>query len=95
MSGYTLIGELGRGGMGVVYRATQENLHREVALKLLLAAAEEVTDVGVARFKREMAVLIELSHPGIVKLLDAGEMDGQRFYVMELLQGRDLASLRK
>ncbi|MBI4860383.1 MAG: serine/threonine protein kinase [Candidatus Riflebacteria bacterium] len=86
MATYTVLSELGRGGMGVVYRAVQRPLGREVALKLLLGetgSGREARD----RFLLEIRACIRLSHPGIIRILDAGEMDGRPFYVMELLVG--------
>jgi serine/threonine-protein kinase len=93
MSRYEIIEELGRGGMGVVYRARQQSLDREVAVKFVQAAGDYASQTGVARFKREMSTLIALSHPNIVKLLDADASDDQLYYVMELLEARDLSSL--
>lgn len=70
-------------------------MHREVAIKLLISEVEEESETALARFKREMDVLIDLSHPNIVRVLDAGEMEGRLFYVMELLVARNLDSLLK
>jgi serine/threonine protein kinase len=90
MSSYKLIEELGRGGMGVVYKALHPALGREVAIKFLQGATEEITDVSKSRFRREMEVLMRLSHPSIVKVYDAGLADGRLYYVMELLAAKDL-----
>lgn len=89
MGNYRLIRELGRGAMGVVHLAEQISLRREVALKMML----NLTEVDRRRFEREMRTLIELSHPNIVKLYDCGELDGDPFLAMELIQGRDLLSV--
>jgi len=89
---YQLLEELGRGGVGVVYRAWHSTLERTVALKMLLGgpfASPELTE----RFGREVKMVARLRHPGIVALYGAGEVDGIRFFTMELVEGRTLASL--
>ena len=89
---YQLLEELGRGGVGVVYRAWHRKLERTVALKMLLGgpfASPELT----ARFEREVKMVARLRHPGIVALYEAGEVDGVRFFTMELIEGRTLASM--
>ena len=80
---------LGRGGMGVVYQATDLTLGREVALKVLRPEfAEGAADV---RFRREAQILARLEHPGIVAVHDLGTLrDGRRFYVMKLVRGARL-----
>ena len=90
MSTYKIVEELGRGGMGVVYRALHPALNREVAIKFLLDDAGGLSEVMRSRFRREMEVLMKLSHPSIIKVYDAGEADGRLYYVMELLRARDL-----
>ncbi len=93
---YLIIAELGRGGMGVVYRARDKSLGRDVAIKVLstMGVPAEMLD----RFQREARAAAALDHPHIVKVLDVGELpsDDQRgrgspFYAMELLHGEDLA----
>jgi len=86
---YRVLGELGRGGMGVVYRAEHTALHRVVALKMLptlLATSPR----RVARFLREAAAVARLDHPGIVRVFDAGEFEGTFYYAMELIEGRSV-----
>jgi serine/threonine protein kinase len=89
LSHYRIDAELGRGGMGVVYRAHDELLKRDVALKLL---REDV--VGQAenrtRILAEARAASALNHPGITTVYDVGESDGQLFIVMELVQGETL-----
>lgn len=80
---------LGRGGMGAVYRATDQLLQRDVALKVL-STDQEVGDIA-DRLRREARVLASLDHPGIVAIHDAGTLDdGRPFHVMRLIRGRRL-----
>jgi len=80
---------LGRGGMGAVYRATDQLLKRDVALKVLTTELEQ--DTIARRLEREARVLAALDHPGIVAIHDAGILeDGRPFYVMRLVRGRRL-----
>ena len=83
---YTLLGELGRGGMAVVYRARDEALGREVALKFM---AEGMGNdlAAVTWFQREARAVAQLSHPNIVTLYDVGEQGGKAFICMELVDG--------
>lgn len=86
---YEIGAELGRGGMGVVHRARDLVLGREVAVKLLAvdAPAERFAD----HLRREFALLAQLEHPGIVPIYDAGVLeDGRVFYVMRLVEGARL-----
>jgi eukaryotic-like serine/threonine-protein kinase len=85
---YTLIQELGRGGMGTVYLATDALLGREVAVKVPHASSAEGLE---RRLQTEARVLASLEHPGIVPIHDAGRLgDGRLFYVMKLVRGRTL-----
>lgn len=89
---YELIEELGRGGMGVVYRARQASLNRSVAVKLLLAGAYS-SEAALDRFRLEAAAAAGLQHPNIVEIHDFGEVDGQPYYAMDLVGGPNLAEL--
>jgi YD repeat-containing protein len=87
---YQILGELGRGGMGVVYKARDPQLGRLVALKLVLHGLH-VSDAALARFRREAEAVAQLQHPNIVPIFEFGEIDGLPFYTMEHLTGGDLA----
>jgi hypothetical protein len=89
---YELLEELGRGGMGVVYRARQLALDRIVALKLLLGGVYS-SEAMLRRFQIEAAAAAALRHPGIVAIHDYGEFEGQPYYTMELMEGRNLAQV--
>ncbi|MFI5372028.1 MAG: protein kinase [Candidatus Eisenbacteria bacterium] len=92
VSHYLLLGRLGAGGMGEVYRARDEVLHREVAVKLL--PRELATDDAArARLLREARLASALSHPAVCTVHDAGEHEGRIFLVMELVPGRSLEDL--
>ena len=83
---YQVVERIGRGAMGLVYRARDESMNREVALKVLTADIEDDPDIR-ARFHREAEAAARLSHPNIITIYDVGE-DGDRFFiVMELLRG--------
>lgn len=89
LAGYRLESLLGRGGMGVVYRARDLALDRDVALKLLAPHLAE--DVSFReRFLTESRVAASLEHPNVVPIHDAGEIDGQLYIVMRLVVGSDL-----
>lgn len=80
---------LGRGGMGTVYIAEQISLERQVAVKVLSRALVQ-NDSDRAQFAREAKLIAVLHHPGIVKILSAGEVEGRCFYAMELVDGPSL-----
>lgn len=88
---YVLEEELGRGAMGVVFRAWQPSLRRHVAVKLLLGGAFAGAEF-TARFRQEAAVAAGLRHPGLVAIHEAGEVEGQLFYAMEWIEGLSLAA---
>jgi serine/threonine-protein kinase len=90
---YRVLGELGRGGMGLVYRALHEPLGREVAIKVLFAELANETEVA-ARFVREARAASRARHPGIVEVYDFGALpDGRAFLVMELIEAPTLQSV--
>ncbi len=89
---FEIVDELGRGGMGVVYRATQVSMQRPVALKLLPTFAG-LDATAVARFRREAEAAGRLTHPGIVPIYGVGEQDGTHYYAMELIEGPNLDQL--
>ncbi|MDX2605458.1 serine/threonine-protein kinase [Streptomyces caniscabiei] len=90
---YRIVEQLGRGGMGVVWRAVDEVLHREVALKELRtytdAGAPELADLGL-RMQREARAAARVRHPGVVAVHDVAEVDGRPLIVMELVDGPSL-----
>ena len=89
LAGYRLDELIGRGGMGVVYRAHDLALDRDVALKLLAPHLAE--DVSFReRFLTESRVAASLEHPNVVPIHDAGEIDGQLYIAMRLVEGSDL-----
>ncbi len=89
---YRIIGLLGRGGMGEVYRATDLTLDQSVALKFL--PAEMSSNPGLlARFHGEVRIARQVSHPNVCRVYDIGEVQGMPFISMEYVDGEDLASL--
>jgi eukaryotic-like serine/threonine-protein kinase len=88
--GHEVRGVLGRGGMGVVYRAWDLRLNRPVALKMLLAGAY-ADPADRARFQREAEAVAGLCHPNIVQVHDVGEVGGRPYFTMEFVEGGDLA----
>jgi serine/threonine protein kinase len=91
---YELLGPLGVGGMGEVYRARHRRLGKVVALKVIRSGASGSAD-DLARFRREMAAVGQLDHPHLVEAHDAGEQDGVLYLVLKLIDGVDLHRLVK
>ncbi len=89
---YPILGILGQGGMGAVYRSVQPLVEREVAVKLVLPSQDANRELATQRFLREAKAIAKLDHPAIVTLHDFGvEEDGTAFMVMELVQGQTLS----
>jgi WD40 repeat protein/serine/threonine protein kinase len=89
LADYEILGELGRGGTSVVYRARQVRLNRLVALKMLLTGEHAGAD-ELARFRGEARALARLQHPNIVQIHDVGEHDGRPYFALELVDGGSL-----
>src|SRR5678809_1441973 len=89
---YEVVGTLGAGGMGEVYRAKDLRLGREVAVKVLPAEVSSSPD-RLARFEREARTVAGLNHPNIVTLHSVEDEDGIRFLTMELVEGQSLDRL--
>jgi tetratricopeptide (TPR) repeat protein/tRNA A-37 threonylcarbamoyl transferase component Bud32 len=90
VQGYEVISELGRGGMGVVYRARQLKLNRVVALKMILSG-EFARSEEVQRFLNEAEAVAQLEHPNIIRIYDVSEHDGRPCFAMELADAGCLA----
>jgi formylglycine-generating enzyme required for sulfatase activity len=88
--GYDILGELGRGGMGVVYKARHLTLNRVEALKMILHAAHAGPDER-ERFLREAEVIAAVNHPGVVRVHDFGTHEGAPYLAMEFCEGGNLA----
>ena len=86
---YEILEPLGQGGMGEVYRARDERLHRDIAVKVI--HPELVTADSLGRFRREARVLAALSHPNVANVYELDEVDGTAFLVMEIVSGDTLA----
>ena len=89
---YRIIGLLGRGGMGEVYRATDLALGQSVALKFLPAEAAQ-DQHRLERFHAEVRIARQVSHPNVCRVYDIGQAEGMPFISMEYVDGEDLASL--
>jgi WD40 repeat protein len=93
-SDYRLEDELGRGGMGIVYRAHRLSLNRQVALKMILGGAFHTTNFA-KRLRLEAEATAALDHPNIVTIYEVGEHNGQPFFTMRLVEGTNLAQKLK
>ena len=89
---YEIVAELGRGAMGVVFRAHDRNLDRDVALKLIGADVRN-HPAALEMFMQEAKALAQLNHPNIVSVYDQNEQDGLQYIVMEFVEGRTLESI--
>ncbi len=87
--GYRVIGEIHRGGQGVVYKALQESTQRHVAIKVL-RDSHLLTAGDITRFEQEVRVLARLRHANIVRIFDSSSVGGRFFYVMDYISGRPL-----
>ncbi|MBD3853359.1 MAG: serine/threonine protein kinase, partial [Acidobacteria bacterium] len=87
---YRLIDKIGEGGMGVVWKALDTSLDREVAIKVLPEVFAEDPD-RLSRFQREAKLLASLNHPNVASVFGVHEFEGTRFLAMELVQGEDLS----
>jgi WD40 repeat protein/tRNA A-37 threonylcarbamoyl transferase component Bud32 len=90
LPGHEILGELGRGGMGVVYKARHIRLKRFVALKMILAGSHAAPEVS-ARFLREAEAVARLRHPNVVQVYDFGTHEGMSYLCLEYLEGGSLA----
>ncbi len=89
---YTILDELGKGGMGRVFQAYDPKVDRKVALKLILSELN-ANQVELHRFCQEVRAMAKLNHPNIITLYDIGDEEGQPFFTMELIEGPSLKQL--
>jgi WD40 repeat protein len=94
LGAHELLEVIGEGGMGIVYRARQAGLQREVAIKVLRQGPFARPD-EVLRFRREAAAAATLRHPNIVAVFEEGEVDGHAYFSMELVRGQSLGQLTR
>ena len=90
--GYELLGRLGQGGMGVVYKALQRRANRIVALKMIRGDAQLLPE-QLDRFRAEVQAAARLKHPNVVQIYDVGEVDGRPYFSLEFLEGGSLKDL--
>src|SRR5262249_32791820 len=91
IANYEILGELGHGGMGVVYKARQTALKRLAALKMILSG-DRAAPQELARFRSEAEAVARLQHPNIVQVHEVGEYDGRPFFSLEYVDGGTLAT---
>ena len=92
--GYEILAEIGRGGMGVVYKARHIRLDRLVALKMILAGAHASAD-QIARFRIEARAVARIQHPGIVQIHEVGDLDGLPYFSLEFVPGGSLCPVHR
>ncbi|MFH1618627.1 MAG: protein kinase [bacterium] len=90
INGHRIISGLGEGGMGSVYKAFDQNLERETAIKIISPA--QATEVNKKRFIREAAAIAKCNHPGIIRIYSYGEYEGSPYFIMEYVDGKSLFS---
>jgi tetratricopeptide (TPR) repeat protein len=94
LPGYEILSELGRGGMGVVYKARQVKLNRLVALKMVLAGLHAGPE-ALARFRAEAEAVAHFQHPNIVQIHEIGEYEGRAYFSLEFVEGGSLSEAIK